>query len=416
MKIINNHYQLSGGVDPLALCEKYGTPLYVYDAHIMERQYKRLRDAFQVPDLSLNFACKALTNISVIKFLKQLGAGIDCVSIQEVQIAIAAGYQPKEILFTPSGVSIKEIEAAIEIGVHINADNIPLLEELGKRNIDAPLCIRINPHVMAGGNEKISVGHIESKFGISHTQIPQILEVVKRTGLTIEGLHIHTGSDIYNIEAFLEATEVLMNLAMEFPDLTYLNFGSGFKVPYQAGDKETDIEAFGAKFSERFNRFCEAYGRTLSLHFEPGKFLVSEAGYFLVPVNVVKTAPTKVFLGVDSGQNHIIRPMFYDAYHKITNLSNPNGTKEQYSVVGYICETDTLGTDRMLSSAKAGDILAIHNAGAYCYSMSNNYNSRFRPAEVMVYEGKDYLVRQRETMEDLLRTQTQVDVFAKAIA
>ncbi len=416
MKIINNQYQLSSGVDPLALCEKYGTPLYVYDAHIIERQYKRLSSAFDVPHLSLNFACKALTNISVIKFLKQLGAGIDCVSIQEVKIAIAAGYQPKEILFTPSGVSVQEIQEAIEIGVHINADNIPLLEQLGSMNIDAPLCIRINPHVMAGGNEKISVGHIESKFGISHTQSPQILEVVKRTGLKIEGLHIHTGSDIYNIEAFLEATEVLMNLAMKFPDLTYLNFGSGFKVPYQVGDKETDIEAFGARFSERFNQFCKTYGRTLSLHFEPGKFLVSEAGYFLVPVNVVKTAPTKVFLGVNSGQNHIIRPMFYDAYHKITNISNPNGKDQEYSVVGYICETDTLGADRMISAAKAGDILAIHNAGAYCYSMSNNYNSRFRPAEVMVYNGKDYLVRKRETMDDLLRTQTQVDLFEKELA
>jgi len=360
MKIINNQYQLSSGVDPLALCEKYGTPLYVYDAHIIERQYKRLSSAFDVPHLSLNFACKALTNISVIKFLKQQGAGIDCVSIQEVKIALAAGYQAKEILFTPSGVSFEEIQEAIAIGVHINADNIPLLEQLGSMNIDTPLCIRINPHVMAGGNEKISVGHIDSK-------------------------------------------------------LTYLNFGSGFKVPYQVGDKETDIEAFGKKFSERFNQFCEVYGRTLSLHFEPGKFLVSEAGYFLVPVNVVKEAPTKVFLGVNSGQNHIIRPMFYDAYHKITNISNPNGVEQQYSVVGYICETDTLGTDRMISTAKAGDILAIHNAGAYCYSMSNNYNSRFRPAEVMVYNGKDYLVRKRETMDDLLRTQTQVDVLAKEL-
>jgi len=415
MQLVNNQYQLTSGVNPLALCEKYGSPLYVYDAHIIERQYKRLSSAFKVPHLSLNFACKALTNISVIKFLKRLGAGLDCVSIQEVKIGLAAGYQPEEILFTPSGVSLAEIKEAIQLGVHLNADNIPLLEQLGALKLQAPICIRINPHVMAGGNIKISVGHIDSKFGISRLQIPQILETVKKGGLKVEGLHIHTGSDIYDIDAFLAATEVLMNLAMKFPDLTYLNFGSGFKVPYKEGDKETDIETFGQRFSERYNRFCKAYGKELDLHFEPGKFFVSEAGYFLVPVNVVKVAPTKVFLGVDSGQNHIIRPMFYDAYHKIVNISNPLGPKEKYSVVGYICETDTLGDDRQISTAKTGDILAIYNAGAYCFSMSNNYNSRFRPAEVMVYNGKDYLIRQRETLEDLLKTQTGVDILKEAI-
>lgn len=410
MQITNNKYLLTGGVDPLALCEKYGTPLYVYDAHIIERQFKRLRAAFDVPHLSLNFACKALTNISVIKFLKQLGAGLDCVSIQEIKIGIAAGYLPSEILYTPSGVSLAEIEEAMALGVHLNADNIPLLEQLGEMKIDAPLCIRINPDVMAGAYEKISVGHLDSKFGIVYSQVDQIKEIVTRTGLTIEGLHIHIGSGIYDIQSFVDGAEVLMELAMAFPDLTYLNFGGGFKVAYQEGDKKTDIEAFGKVFSKLFRQFCKVYGKELSLHFEPGKFFVSEAGYLLVPVNVVKENPTKCFIGVDSGQNHIIRPMFYDAYHKIVNLSNPLGPTKNYDVVGYICETDTLGKEREIPTATIGDVLAIYNAGAYCYSMSNNYNSRFRPAEVMVYNGKDYLVRKRETMEDLLRTQTMVEV------
>ena len=410
MKIVDNRYQLTGGVDPLALCEQYGMPLYVYDAHIIERQYKRLSSAFEVPHLSLNFACKALTNVSVIKFLKQLGAGLDCVSIQEIKIGLAAGYTPDEILYTPSGVSLAEIEEAISIGVHINADNIPLLEQLGAMGAKVPLCIRINPDIMAGAYEKISVGHLASKFGISYLQVDQIKEVVNRTGLNIEALHIHIGSGIYDIQAFLDGAEVLMGLAMDFPDLKYLNFGGGFKVAYQEGDKKTDIETFGKVFSERFNRFCKEYGRDISLHFEPGKFFVSEAGYLLVPVNVVKTSPTKTFLGVDSGQNHIIRPMFYDAYHRIENISNPTGERTDYNVVGYICETDDLGKDRSITRAKTGDILAIYNAGAYCYSMANNYNSRFRPAEVMVYNGKGHLVRKRETMEDLMRTQTMVEV------
>lgn len=410
MEIVNNHYHLTGGVNPLVLCEKYGTPLYVYDAHIIERQYKRLRDAFEVPHLSLNFACKALTNISVIKFLKQLGAGLDCVSIQEIKIGLAAGYQPEEILYTPSGVSLAEIEEAMALGVHLNADNIPLLEQLGAMGATAPLCIRINPDIMAGAYEKISVGHLGSKFGIAYSQIDKVKEVVQRTGLHIEALHIHIGSGIYDIQSFLDGAEVLMRLAMDFPDLTYLNFGGGFKVAYQAGDQQTDIETFGKVLSERFNQFCKEYGRDISLHFEPGKFFVSEAGYLLVPVNVVKEAPNNVFLGVDSGQNHIIRPMFYDAYHRIENISNPTGQRMNYNVVGYICETDDLGKNRQITEAKAGDILAIYNAGAYCFSMSNNYNSRFRPAEVLVYQGQDYLIRKRETIEDLLRTQTMVEV------
>jgi len=410
MQLVNNRYELSGGIDPIALCEKYGSPLYVYDAHIIERQFKRLKNAFDVPHLSLNFACKALTNISVIKFLKQLGAGLDCVSVQEIKIGLAAGYQPEEILYTPSGVSIAEIEEAMELGVHLNADNIPLLEQLGAMGVKNPLCIRINPDVMAGAYEKISVGHLASKFGIAYSQIDQVKEVVNRTGLNIEALHIHIGSGIYDIQAFLDGAEVLMKLAMDFPNLTYLNFGGGFKVAYQEGDKKTDIETFGKVMSERFNRFCKEYGREISLHFEPGKFFVSEAGYFLVPINVVKESPTQVFLGVNSGQNHIIRPMFYEAYHRIENISNPVGDRVKYNVVGYICETDDLGKNRMITQAQVGDILAIYNAGAYCYSMSNNYNSRFRPAEVMVYNGQDYLVRERETMEDLMRTQTMVEV------
>ncbi len=410
MQIVNKRYELSNGVDPLALCEKYGTPLYVYDAHIIERQFNRLQNAFDVPHLSLNFACKALTNVSVIKFLKQLGAGLDCVSVQEIKIGLAAGYQPEEILYTPSGVSIAEIEEAMEIGVHLNADNIPLLEQLGAMGVKNPLCIRINPDVMAGAYEKISVGHLASKFGIAYSQIGQVKEVVRKGRLHIEALHIHIGSGIYDIQAFIDGAEVLMKLAMDFPDLNYLNFGGGFKVAYKAGDKQTDIETFGKVMSEKFNQFCKKYGREISLHFEPGKFFVSEAGYLLVPVNVVKESPTQVFLGVNSGQNHLIRPMFYEAYHRIENISNPLGDRVKYNVVGYICETDDLGKNRMISQAKTGDVLAIYNAGAYCYSMSNNYNSRFRPAEVMVYNGQDYLVRKRETMEDLMRTQTMVEV------
>lgn len=408
MKITDNRYQLTGGIDPLELIEQYGSPLYVYDAAIIERQYKRMSSAFDVADLRINYACKANTNINILRLLQRLGAGLDAVSIQEVQLGLKAGFQADRIMYTPNCVALDEVAAAIKLGVRINIDNISMLEQLGHEFPDQPVGIRINPHIMAGGNSKISTGHIDSKFGISIHQLPHILKVVEATDIKIEGLHMHTGSDILDANSFLLAADILMNTAVHFPDLEYVDFGSGFKVPYKHDDIETDIEEVGIRISERFNQFTKDYGKEVSLIFEPGKFLVSQAGYFFVKVNVVKPTPSTVFLGVDSGLNHLIRPMFYNSYHRIENISNPNGKPRIYSVVGYICETDTFGNNRKIAEAHEGDVLCMFNAGAYAFSMASNYNSRFRPAEVLVHENKVHLIRQRETMEDILRNQVEV--------
>jgi diaminopimelate decarboxylase len=396
--------------DFLVLVEKYGAPLYVYDAEIIQRQYERLKNAFQVPRLEINYACKALTNLSILKFMRRLGAGLDTVSIQEVHLGLEAGFLPAQITFTPNCVAVEEIEEAWRLGAQINIDSIPALEHFAQLHPEAPVCIRINPHIMAGGNLKTSVGHIDSKFGISVHQMPHVHRIVQATGIRVNGLHMHTGSDILNAEAFLEGAEILLTCAQDFPALDYLDFGSGFKVPYKPGDIETDIEDLGKKLSRRFLAFCKSYGKDLTLVFEPGKFLVSEAGSLLVKVNVVKNTTSTVFAGVDSGMNHLIRPMFYNAYHHISNLSNPNGTPRFYSVVGYICETDTFGVNRKIPEVREGDILCIHNAGAYAFSMSSNYNSRFRPAEVALYKGVDTLIRQRETMADILNNQTGAEL------
>ncbi|MCA0931628.1 diaminopimelate decarboxylase [Lutimonas saemankumensis] len=393
----------------ISLTKKYESPLYVYDAEKIISQYNRLSKAFStVKNLKINYAAKALSNISILKLFRSLNSGLDTVSVQEVQLGLKAGFDPQNIIFTPNGVSLDEIEQAMELGVQINIDNISILEQFGQKHPEVPVCIRMNPHVMAGGNKKISVGHIDSKFGISIHQLPHIHRVVENTGMLINGVHMHTGSDIYDIDAFLRATEILFNVASSFKDLEYIDFGSGFKVPYKEGDIQTDIEELGDKLSKRFNDFCKETGKDLTLMFEPGKFLVSEAGQFLVNVNVVKQTTSTVFAGIDSGLNHLIRPMFYDSYHHIENLSNSKGKKRFYTVVGYICETDTFGTNRQISEIKEGDILSFKNAGAYCYSMASNYNSRYRPAEVMVYKGKDYLIRERETIEDILNKQVDV--------
>jgi len=395
----------------LSLIEKYESPLYVYDAEKIKSQYNRMSKAFSgVKNLKINYAMKALSNISILKLFNSLNSGLDTVSIQEVQLGLKAGFDPQDIIFTPNGVSLEEIEQAKGLGVQINIDNLSVLEQFGQKYPKIPVCIRMNPHIMAGGNSKISVGHIDSKFGISIYHLPHIHRVVKNTGMFINGIHMHTGSDIYDVDAFLRATEILFSAAATFKDIEYIDFGSGFKVPYKEGDIETDIEELGLKLSKRFNEFCKDIGKDLTLMFEPGKFLVSEAGKLLVNVNVVKQTTSTVFASVDSGLNHLIRPMFYDSYHHIENISNPNAKKRFYTVVGYICETDTFGTNRRISEIKEGDILCFNNAGAYCYSMASNYNSRYRPAEVLVYQGKGHLIRERETIEDLLNKQIEVAI------
>ena len=390
----------------LELAQKYGSPIYVYDTDKIESQYNRLTDAFStVKSLKLNYAVKALSNINILKFFKNIGAGLDTVSIQEVQLGLTTGIDPKKIIFTPNGVSLKEIEEVAKLGVQINIDNLSILELFGQKHPEIPVCVRINPHIMAGGNSKISVGHIDSKFGISIHQVPHIKRVVENTGMNINGIHMHTGSDILDIDTFLRATEILFDVAKQFDDIDFIDFGSGFKVPYKEGDISTDIEQLGVQLSERFNEFCVEYGKDITLMFEPGKFLVSDAGVFLAKVNVVKQTTSTVFAHVDSGFNHLVRPMMYDSYHHITNISNPEGRDRYYSVVGYICETDTFGSNRRIAEISEEDVLCFHNAGAYCFSMASNYNSRYLPAEVMVHQGKDYLIRKRQTIQDILHNQ-----------
>jgi len=393
------------------LAEEFGSPLYVYDAEKIQNQYLRLTDAFsKVESLRINYAVKALSNIAILQLLKQIGSGLDTVSIQEVQLGLHAGFTPDRIIYTPNGVSFEELEAVAELGVQINIDNLSVLEHFGAKHPTVPVCIRINPHVMAGGNSNISVGHIDSKFGISIHQMPHILRIVENTGMHINGLHMHTGSDILDIGVFLYAAEILFDAAKNFKELDFLDFGSGFKVPYKKDDIETDIEELGKKLSKRFNAFAKEYGRDLTLAFEPGKFLVSEAGFFLAKVNVVKQTTSTVFAGIDSGFNHLIRPMFYGSQHHIDNVSNPKGKERFYTVVGYICETDTFANNRKISEIKEGDILSFRNAGAYCFSMASNYNSRFKPAEVLWINGKGVLIRQRETFDDLLKNQIPFEI------
>jgi diaminopimelate decarboxylase len=389
-----------------AIANEFGTPVYIYHAERIAEQYGKLKHAFRNSAARFFYACKSLTNINVLKYMNTLGASLDCVSINEVKLGLMAGFNPPDILFTPNCVDFEEILAAKELGVHINIDNISILEQFGNKfGHSYPVCIRLNPHIMAGGNFKISTGHVDSKFGISIHQMRHIERIVKTTNLNVEGVHMHTGSEIKDINVFLLGLEVMLETVNHFPNLKYIDLGSGFKVPYQPGDPETEVELLGQKVEQAFAAFEKESGKKLELWFEPGKYLVSQAGYFVVKANVVKQTPATVFAGVNSGFNHLIRPMMYEAYHHIENISNPGGAERIYTVVGNICETDTFAWDRKLNEVREGDYLVFYNAGAYGFEMSSNFNSRLKPAEVMVKDGKAQLIRKRDVFEDLLRNQ-----------
>jgi diaminopimelate decarboxylase len=393
----------------LKVAEQFDSPVYVYNAEKIISQYKRLVNAFKPIDIKVKYACKALNNTSILKLLKNEGSGLDTVSINEVKLGLRAGFQADEIIFTPNCVAFEEIQEAVSLGVHINIDNISILEQFGSAyGNEVPCCVRLNPHILAGGNNKISTGHIDSKFGISIHQLRHVLRIIKTYGMQINGLHMHTGSDILDSGVFLQGAEILFDAAKDFPDLTFIDFGSGFKVAYKPNDITTDIEELGRALGERFLVFCKEYGRDLELWFEPGKYIVSESGSFLVKANIIKQTTATVFVGVDSGLNHLIRPMLYDSYHHITNISNPDGKERIYTIVGNICETDTFAWDRKLHEVREGDILCFKNAGAYGITMSSNYNARFRPAEVLIHKGQMHLIRKRETFEDLIRNEVEV--------
>jgi diaminopimelate decarboxylase len=395
----------------LDLVKEYGTPLYVYDKAKIEMRYEKLTKAFQGRDVRFFYACKALGNITILKIIKNTGCGLDTVSINEVRLGLKAGFDSKNIIFTPNCVAFDEIQEAVELGVHINIDNISILEQFGNFYQDKyPVIVRFNPHIMAGGNYNISTGHIDSKFGISIHQLRHVLRVVKTLNINVEGIHMHTGSEIKDMEVFLQGLEVMLDIAREFPNLKILDLGSGFKVPYKEDEKETDVQKLREIITGPIEEFQNERNCKVEVWFEPGKYLVSEAGTFLVKANVIKPTPATVFVGVDSGFNHLIRPMLYGSYHKIENISNPNGTERIYTIVGNLCETDTFAWDRMLTEVNEGDILAFHNAGAYCFEMSSNYNARFKPAEVLISGKKHSLIRKREDMEDLLKNTIEIEL------
>ncbi|MFM7359093.1 MAG: diaminopimelate decarboxylase [Sediminibacterium sp.] len=390
----------------LELAEKYGTPLYVYSGEKIENQYRQLQQSFDCSTTRFFYACKALTNQHILRLIRDTGCGIDCSSINEAYMAIRAGFTPDKILYTSNGIAFEEIEAAVALGIHINIDSLSNLEKMGARyGHDYPVGIRLRPNIMAGGNLKISTGHEQSKFGIPLEQIDEILRIVKHHQLHIRGLHIHTGSEIKDVSVFIEGAQRMMELIEFFPELICMDLGGGFKVPYHPDESGTDITKLGEETRLIQKAMSDRAGRSIEIWFEPGKFLVSECGYLITRVNVLKENGTTTIAGIDSGFNHLIRPMFYDAYHHIRNISHPDASEKSYTITGNICETDQFASDRSLPEISEGDYLVFFNAGAYGYEMASSYNARSKPAQVLIHRNEMRLISRRETLDDLLHLQ-----------
>ena len=389
---------------------KFGNPLYVYDLSIIENQFKELKNGFRnIKNFKINFAAKSLSNISILKFMKKLGAGLDTVSIEEVKIGLICGFNNEDITFTPNGVSFNEIEEAYNLKVKINLDSLESIKDFSKKYSSYPISIRVNPNILSGGNKNVSVGHDESKFGIPQDYLDEIAEMENKKNIIIEGIHIHTGSDIVELDNFQEAFKKIFLVAKKFKNVKILNFGGGLKIPYFEGDSKTNILNLSNSIKKLINDNSFVTENNLKIILEPGKFLVGESGYFLTKVNYVKKTPNKVFVQLNSGFNHFIRPIFYDSYHEIINITNPNDKEYEYDVVGYVCEQDNFALKRKISNVRKGDILCFKNAGAYCSSMSSNYNSRIKPAEVCIWKNKLVKIKERENLNNILNG--QIDIF-----
>lgn len=389
---------------------QFGTPLYIYDLDIIKNQYIKLMESMKnLSNFKIYFAAKALSNISILKYFKKLGSGLETSSIEEVEIGLKCGFKKEEIIYSPNGVSLEELSNAQSLGVKINLDSIESIKDFTKKFKDQSISVRINPGIYAGGHEKISVGHKDSKFGIPENKLSELIRIEEKQSVIISGIHVHTGSDILKNKELELTVKKIFKIAKQFKNLKRINLGGGIKVPYFNGDSQTDLSEYSNVIFSELKKFELDTKKKIEIILEPGKFLTSESGFFITKVNYIKKSYKTKFAQIDTGFNHLIRPTLYNSYHEIVNLSSELNESEDYDIVGYICEKDTFAEKRSLKKLKNGDLICFKNSGAYCFSMSSNYNSRIKPAEVCLVNNEIKLIRKRETIKNIL--ENQIDIF-----
>ena len=394
---------------PAALIAQFGSPLYVYDLDVVRARIRALKSAITWPIFQPLFALKANPCPAVVRAIVDEGFGIDAVSPGEVALALKLGVRPELVLYTENNMTDAEMHEAVAQGVLINCGSLDRLERLARSGARAA-SVRFNPDIGAGAHEKICTGGPLTKFGVSHQQVNEVLRIERDTGIRVVGCHMHIGSGFLDHAAFTQACQVIFAIAARLPNLRFVDCGGGIGIPYRSSDAPFALPAMGKQLSAAFAEFCARYGRDLELRLEPGRFPVAEAGTLYTTVTSVKTNPGtetgaagRTFVGTDTGFNHLVRVAMYDAYHRISNLTRPTAPLRTVDVVGNICESgDVFARARELPAPELGDLLAIHDTGAYGMAMASTYNTRPLPAEVVIDAGVPRLARRRQTIDDLL--------------
>ena len=402
MEIKNNKLYFNK-ISAEQIAKKYGTPVYVYEAATIWERYKSLVDHIQYPHLRIHYAAKANANPAILKIIKSLGGGIEAVSKGKIEAALKVGFKPEQIIYTCNGAEKSELQYIIDKGIRINIDSLEQLETWGQLNPNSKVSLRLNLDIGAGSHIYVTTGGQKSKFGIHISNIKNAKKIANKYNLTIAGIHQHIGSGVLNYTVVIRAMKALMKVAHQFGDLEFIDFGGGFGVPYKPDQKPFDTKAFGQAFDKTINKFVKEYGKELEVIIEPGRYLVAESGVLLAKVTDIKSNPSRTFVSINTGLNHLIRQAMYFAYQKVSNASHPKNKRKKVTIVGNICESaDIFAEDRMIATPKKGDLIAIHDSGAYGYTMSSFYNARVRPPEVLIDKGKSRLIRKRQNLEDAL--------------
>jgi len=420
MEIKDNKLYI-GGISVDELASNYGSPLYVYDESIIHEKIKIFKEAFtEIDNLKIYYAVKANSNINILKIFKNENIGFDAVSPEEVELALRIGYKKDDILFSGNNLTKNEMRKIYESGIIVNLDSLSQIETFGqlvkelKFKEKVPVSIRINPDVGGRNHPETITGGPNSKFGIYYDKVSDALKLAEKNNLVIEQINSHIGSGILEADMYMLAFNMVLETAEKIPGLKQINLGGGFGVKYHPKEKSMDFTLLGKEVNAVWRDFCSDYGSVPVLSFEPGRFLIAEAGYLLAEVTSFNATPTYHFVGINTGFNHLIRPMAYGSYHPIYNGSNVagDGSIDSVIIAGNLCESKDIFTvkkgvlePRDMHTFNIGDIVVIAVTGAYGYSMASNYNLRTKPPEVLINNGKAVLIRERETLDYLLKGQ-----------
>lgn len=384
------------GIDLVEIAKKYGTPTYLYNLDKIEQNFKKLEESIPYENKKILFAMKSNFNKEILKLIKDLGGGIDAISVGEINYALDVGFKKEDILFTGIGISNEDIEFCIRKGITPNLGSLDLLERIGKMFPNSKVSIRINPDYGAGHHDHVITGGSQSKFGIHESYIEKVKETSKKYNLIISGIHFHIGSGVLDHKLYTEAIKKALEISTTFKEVEFVDIGGGIGIPYKPEQSNFDLNEFGKEITRLLEEFSEKEKRNVKLLLEPGRYLVAESGVLLAKVVELKQTPEYKFVIVDTGFNHLVRPVMYGSYHEIINLSKITSNNfEEQVIAGNVCESGDIFTrdengiiPRKLPTAEYGDIIGIFDTGAYGFSMASHYNLRKLPKEIVVKKNK----------------------------